>query len=83
MKDIIEKLTGNRVAVGSTEYDREVLANLEIVKDVLYPIILDLITNVERINEPQASVQKIAEESFKILKTIQQDIETSFDYIEK
>lgn len=81
IKDIILKITGNRVAVGDEIYDNKVFKGLDVAREIVYPILRDLMLNAERIKAPQCSVQKVGAESLNILKSIYEDIENTLEQI--
>ncbi|MDF2881279.1 MAG: hypothetical protein K0R54_1836 [Clostridiaceae bacterium] len=65
--DICEKIIGHINAVGETCHDEESCDNLGIVYSLIYFYLEQLLKNEKRMNAPEYSVKKVAENSNKIL----------------
>lgn len=68
-RDIILELIGKRVGIGETNYDKEVLKNLDFVDEIITYILEDLVCNLTYTGY-EGSMIDIKERSRKIIDRI-------------
>lgn len=75
MSDILEKLTGNICAYGSTEIDNKAIENIDELEDFLLNKVNQLASNASLSFRNEYSIKKVADRSNEVIERIKNTIE--------